>query len=80
MVAWVYRVPVAADIVSGVIDRQRLDRVDLVVGDVDRVPFVVSECLGIIAIKISPEELVQEVVSEFRHESLQGNVNEALFT
>jgi hypothetical protein len=80
VVVGVDRVPVTTDVIGGVVDGQCLDRVDLIVGDPDRVPFVFGKHLGIVAVEISPEEPVQEVVFEFRHESLRWDISEELRT
>lgn len=65
MVVRVDRVPVATDVVGGIVDGERLDRIDLIVGDPDRVSFIFGERLGVIAIKVFSKESIEEMIFEF---------------
>ena len=58
MVVRVDRVPIAMDVICRIIHRQRLDGVHLIVGDVYCVEFTFGEGIGVIAVKVLPEEAI----------------------
>jgi hypothetical protein len=68
VVVGVDRVPVTTDVIGGVVDGQCLDRIDLIVGDPDRVPLVFSKHLGSSPSKSLPR-------SRFRRWSLSFDTN-----
>lgn len=64
-----------SDVIGGVIACNRPARIDPIAGGPDRALPILSKHPGIV---ISAEESVQEVVFEFRHESLQGDIAKTL--
>ena len=70
--ASVYRIPVTADVICCVVDRELLRRKDSIVDNSDGVSFIVCKKAGVITIEAFPKKPAEEVNAEFRGKILES--------
>ena len=70
--ASVYRIPVTADIICCVVDRELLCRKDGIVDNSDGVSFVVRKKAGVVTIEALPKKPAEKVNAEFGGKILES--------